>query len=436
MDVASILLVLAAAGQAGWAPERSAAPPPASAPIYDRYAQPPATGGVAPPPTVIDRTRTAVTESGATLRDGLEAGIEAASQQLQGLTGSAGRQLQTTGDNLRAAAEQTLGVGGNSRSQISNPFVTAPPAPAASSRSRGGLAPPPWAEPPATSAPDWNAESSETGPSLDRTAPRGLQPMQRETGWTSIGSNVAAPRLLVPALTTSARTTSPASAAASSGPSLTAPALGREPIHSVLGDSSPPAAPPARGADNWATGWGTSAPSPATISRAATDTSPGSTAGDTGLAAVQPTNAQPPDPQQQAAKSWADLWSDKDPWAEPQQTPRSGAPATQAATDTTTNNPASQPVVGPPANNGSPPVANLGAVQPGPSLSPAVGTLSPLSTTQQPPWLPLLVVSLSLAGSLGANLFLGWSYIDARQKYRTLVRKTADKFRRAATAAA
>jgi hypothetical protein len=35
-------------------------------------------------------------------------------------------------------------------------------------------------------------------------------------------------------------------------------------------------------------------------------------------------------------------------------------------------------------------------------------------------------------GSLSANLFLGWSYVDARHKYRTLVRKTADKFRRAA----
>jgi hypothetical protein len=50
--------------------------------------------------------------------------------------------------------------------------------------------------------------------------------------------------------------------------------------------------------------------------------------------------------------------------------------------------------------------------------------------------MPLLVVSLSLAGSLGANLFLGWSYMDARQKYRSLVQKTANKFRRAASSAA
>jgi hypothetical protein len=47
---------------------------------------------------------------------------------------------------------------------------------------------------------------------------------------------------------------------------------------------------------------------------------------------------------------------------------------------------------------------------------------------------PLLVASVGLAGSIGANLFLGWSYIDARQKYRTLVQKTANKFRRATAA--
>jgi hypothetical protein len=49
--------------------------------------------------------------------------------------------------------------------------------------------------------------------------------------------------------------------------------------------------------------------------------------------------------------------------------------------------------------------------------------------------MPRLVVSLSLAGSLGANLFLGFSYLDARQKYRSLVHRTAGKLRRSAAAA-
>jgi hypothetical protein len=84
-------------------------------------------------------------------------------------------------------------------------------------------------------------------------------------------------------------------------------------------------------------------------------------------------------------------------------------------------------------NTGTP-AGSPGQAQPGaPVLAPT--RAEPLAaTTQPPPWLPLLVVSLSLAGSLGANLFLGWSYLDARQRYRTLVQKTADKFRRAAAA--
>jgi hypothetical protein len=58
------------------------------------------------------------------------------------------------------------------------------------------------------------------------------------------------------------------------------------------------------------------------------------------------------------------------------------------------------------------------------------------STGEQLPWIPLLVVSVSLAGSLAANLFLGWSYADARLRYRNLVRKTTSSFHRAAGAAA
>lgn len=51
-------------------------------------------------------------------------------------------------------------------------------------------------------------------------------------------------------------------------------------------------------------------------------------------------------------------------------------------------------------------------------------------------WVPLILAVLTLAGSLAANLFLGMSYLDARQKYQSLVRKTADTFRRVKAAAA
>jgi hypothetical protein len=79
----------------------------------------------------------------------------------------------------------------------------------------------------------------------------------------------------------------------------------------------------------------------------------------------------------------------------------------------------------PPANTVAPPTTTATAATP--ADAPKSGN--------EPPWVPLLVVSLSLAGSLGANLFLGWSYIDARQKYRSLVQKTANKFRRVPAAA-
>jgi hypothetical protein len=49
--------------------------------------------------------------------------------------------------------------------------------------------------------------------------------------------------------------------------------------------------------------------------------------------------------------------------------------------------------------------------------------------------MPLVFALLGLIGSVSANFFLGWSYMDARQKYQALVRKTAGKFRRAAEAA-
>ncbi len=57
-------------------------------------------------------------------------------------------------------------------------------------------------------------------------------------------------------------------------------------------------------------------------------------------------------------------------------------------------------------------------------------------TTEPQPWMPLIASVLTLAGSLAANLYLGVSYLDARQKYQSLVRKTAETFRRVKAVAA
>jgi hypothetical protein len=54
---------------------------------------------------------------------------------------------------------------------------------------------------------------------------------------------------------------------------------------------------------------------------------------------------------------------------------------------------------------------------------------------QEVPW-KLLFVSIALAGSLGANFFLGWSYAEARHRYLALVAKTTQSFQKAAGLAA
>jgi hypothetical protein len=69
---------------------------------------------------------------------------------------------------------------------------------------------------------------------------------------------------------------------------------------------------------------------------------------------------------------------------------------------------------------------------------PQIGRGQNLTTAaaEPQPWMPLIASVLTLAGSLAANLYLGVSYLDARQKYQSLVRKTADTFRRVKAVAA
>jgi hypothetical protein len=93
--------------------------------------------------------------------------------------------------------------------------------------------------------------------------------------------------------------------------------------------------------------------------------------------------------------------------------------------------PISQPQTGPHLPEiTTAPATSHGA--PATTLQTAAGQQMPA----QQPWMPLLLVSLGLAGSIGANFYLGWSYMDARQRYRSLVDKTAEVFRRVTGAAA
>jgi len=88
----------------------------------------------------------------------------------------------------------------------------------------------------------------------------------------------------------------------------------------------------------------------------------------------------------------------------------------------------------PPIPNYAGPPSNMN--QQMPAQNPANPNQPTAVTNASQPWIPLIAAVLALAGSLAGNLFLGWSYMDARQKYQSLVRRTADTFRRTKTAAA
>jgi hypothetical protein len=122
-----------------------------------------------------------------------------------------------------------------------------------------------------------------------------------------------------------------------------------------------------------------------------------------------------------AANSAADAWAS---YGQPQNNQFQNAPLQSQVPIATT--PQNQPLA-----------------QQGPNNQPAIGT-QPLATQQAPhaanaeevPWKPLLAVCLALAGSLGANVFLGMSYAEARHRYRALVAKTTHSFQKAAGIAA
>lgn len=61
----------------------------------------------------------------------------------------------------------------------------------------------------------------------------------------------------------------------------------------------------------------------------------------------------------------------------------------------------------------------------------AVGANLPQLPEGEKPWGLFVLTSLACLGSLGGNLFLGWSYLDARNKYQSALRRTVRTFSRA-----
>jgi hypothetical protein len=459
------------AGQSGWGSEMSS-PPPAAPPMGDRYAFGASGGGATAtaPPSVVDQTRAAVVESSNALREGVEAGIQAANRQLyQGneqvmdTARSAGQELTNQFQGWAGTTLQQSGVSAPSptvtspttttgRSQVSNPFAKAAPAasstPAPAASSRSGISPPPWI------GSDMATTDSPTATMVGGPPAVNRAPAQTDNGWTSVRSSAPPPRLAVPQLTnTQVATTSQTSAAGTAalqpligegGPNFPVTNNATQPADRSLLTSPPPTAPtsqqpPAAATDIWDYGWNAKASSQSTQATIGNryETAGISAGSDAAFdrdftKAQQPMvriNSPQPTAQSSASQSPTTLGVsafDKIGWPENPAVQANGAVVSRDAA-------AGGPMAGrvsPPPAMGSIGTAGMpqNPVQFGDS--PAL----PASNPDQVPWMPLVVVSLALAGSIGANLFLGWSYVDARQKYRTLVQKTANRFRRAVSA--
>jgi hypothetical protein len=440
------------AGQDAIADDRYGPVAQAAAPSNQRYPAPslPPGSRVGPPPSVLDRAQMAVTETGNTIRAGLEEGFRATSdelsrggdeileatrdagqefgQQLQTWTSDPARKLQMTGNNVRSATERTLGTAENHLQQVTNPFVTTSAPSTSKPAARSGVEPPPWDDP-STTAPAWNDQSPDPdfGATSTSTPAQPARTATAGAAWTSIGSTVAAPPLVVPRMDTTARRTDAkplqSSQIVDEGPLFPSETpRQREAIHSPLTDPAQQASDST--AADWSTGWDTGTRTPrVSINRGANTTPVGDELSDMNLVKVQ----SPASASQNAGQSGRpidDLWNDASVWGQMAQS----TPTAKQTSDQTTTAPRND--LPPPAATNLE-VANAHSAQSA-AIPPSATELAAAVKTNDPPWLPLLVVSLSLMGSLGANLFLGWSYVDARHKYRTLVRKTADKFRRAA----
>ncbi|HEX4415742.1 MAG TPA: hypothetical protein VH107_19075 [Lacipirellulaceae bacterium] len=396
------------AGQAGWS--GGATQQPASG--FDRYNQQAV-------PSISQRTQTAITDPGNSVQNGLDAGIR--------------------------AGEQSLGAGGTQ--------------PQSSYLNRGGAASP------------WPASTSTSGNSSLGTAPVAATP---NGGWSSIGTGIAAPKLLVPQspMANSGTFSTPSAFGTTSnfgngnsgstpnsrGPNFPAVATNdQSQMHSVLNDparSTPTAA--AKPADDWINNWNNSPTAQNTNAQSVTIGRNGSNTRESEPSGFPNGSTAAQEQRGAAAGRQAENWSNNgtpssDPWGR-----NSGAQAATAGfgNPQATNQPAGGFATQPNNQgfNGAQPngMNGNGTMQAGVGAGnlpmgngqaangmnqfghTEMGANGPMTT--QPAFLWVLLV-LVLAASLAGNFYLGASYLDARQKYQSLVRKTAETFRRVKAAA-
>jgi hypothetical protein len=441
---------------------------------------------VAPPASPLDRVQGAVVGTAGTLRDGVEAGIKQANQQLNQTGSQIYNGTVNTSRDVGQKFQNVTGAGGQS-----------PSSPGAA-----------WPAPPPVLANTTGTSSAGTsGFNTQSSLPAS------GSGWTSIRADMAPPRLLPPPLLpvstssvamnngagpsfpTSAPPLNGSNSSATNGFNTSSPT---SQYHSLLTDPTSDSRQNGVGyansgqtttkAPDFSSGWGASAPTQTTSGRSNDSSSgansapprvgpevPRSSAGNFSteadpwnrpLSAASPGNSSArsgsattgavdrygqPVTSVTSPQNGSSLWADysSQPTTPSASTPPAGSgnqsafgnqPLTNFGNSPNQQN-AGQPVAGQ-SNFGQPYLGQAAAGQPvGNITTPGFGNQGATMNAQainpdQLPWIPLLVVSVSLAGSLGANLFLGWSYADARHRYHSLVRKTTESFHRATAAAA
>jgi hypothetical protein len=281
---------------------------------------------------------------------------------------------------------------------------------------------------------------------------------QSGSSWTSIGSNIAAPPMLLPQMPASSGGLVPLNRTAplDSGPSFATDSYrGSQPgfnssVNTTTQSSPSSTARSASPADDWAATWDASADnSRASVGRTTNNTSRSNSTRDSDFGRSQPVAANPQDARKTADVRPTDSWTD-DSWSRNLQSSPTGPsasisakpPVIGSAGNSSPNLPApinapsvNPPTVGPAGSNPGLSATNPYSTQHPSPANTAKPTQAGTATGEPQPWVTLLVTLLALAGSLAGNVYLGWSYLDARQKYQGLVRRTADTFRRTKVAA-
>lgn len=446
VGIVSELAAVSALGQSNW----SGSTTPQTTSNYERYAQPVNSAAAA----ISQQTQNAANSVGNSLRDGLDAGFRATEQSVNS-----------------AASQMSSSFSGNTSNQAVNNATRSP----------------------------WPTNSAAPATQATRTA---AGTPATGSGWTSIGTTVAAPPLIVPQSPMATpnynggAAVGTTTAAGRNGPNFPAPPVNdQQSLHSVLTDPArSTASQPGVSAPDWPQNYSGSAP--ATIGRTGNQPLNGGVAQDSGLVPVQGSSFGQSDPRTTTAarpndSNWLEAWNNQ---SQPS-APAIESAANRAATNSNVagpqlNGPLNNPQNGQFTNNQNAPngqFANPAGTSPWPQSNGQLagqpngqmpngqqynnyppGNMNPnasqmpqgqmnngqlannqlgmgangnshtqagLSNSDQP-WVPMVLAVIGLAMSFAANLYLGASYLDARQKYQSLVRKTADTFRRVSAAAA